>query len=226
MALSTHSRHCIRNSWLSVVVEKCHYTHFWQVTIDNILFSIFQNKSATAKTPDSRGKRTPPAKKATPQGPSPNKKSPSAGKSKSGSVSETSVASRSSSEVKKSLACDQTKTASPGSHSTPENDGNSLLWVDKYRPRSLKSLIGQQGDQSCANKLLRWLQNWHRHHSGNAKAPRQYKIISSLFIMFIWQWICLAWHCYSVDAVLFKADISWLVTVCSRLKSYCTKTSK
>ncbi|XP_028621086.1 replication factor C subunit 1 isoform X3 [Grammomys surdaster] len=37
-----------------------------------------------------------------------------------------------------------------------------LLWVDKYKPTSLKSIIGQQGDQSCANKLLRWLRNWHK----------------------------------------------------------------
>uniref|UniRef100_A0A673CJ00 Replication factor C subunit 1 n=1 Tax=Sphaeramia orbicularis TaxID=375764 RepID=A0A673CJ00_9TELE len=48
-------------------------------------------------------------------------------------------------------------------------EGASLLWVDKYRPRSLKTVIGQQGDQSCANKLLRWLQNWHKHHSGVPK---------------------------------------------------------
>ncbi|XP_074848716.1 replication factor C subunit 1 isoform X2 [Carettochelys insculpta] len=39
----------------------------------------------------------------------------------------------------------------------------SLLWVDKYKPTSLKTVIGQQGDQSCANKLLRWLQNWHKN---------------------------------------------------------------
>uniref|UniRef100_A0A8C2H087 Replication factor C subunit 1 n=1 Tax=Cyprinus carpio TaxID=7962 RepID=A0A8C2H087_CYPCA len=108
-----------------------------------------KNKSFKARTPDSRDKRTPPSKKATPQGPSPNKRSPSKGKSN----------------------FDQTKRASPVLYSTPENDGSSLLWVDKYRPRSLKNLIGQQGDQSCANKLLRWLQNWHKHHSGITKAP-------------------------------------------------------
>ncbi|KAA0722360.1 Replication factor C subunit 1 A1-P145 [Triplophysa tibetana] len=130
-----------------------------------------ENKTATAKTPNSRGKRTPPAKKSTPQGPSPNKRSPSSGKSNSGSASKRSVASRSSTDVKKSLTYDQTKSTSSASHSIPESDGNSLLWVDKYRPRSLKNLIGQQGDQSCANKLIRWLQNWHRHHGGNGKAP-------------------------------------------------------
>uniref|UniRef100_K7FN75 Replication factor C subunit 1 n=1 Tax=Pelodiscus sinensis TaxID=13735 RepID=K7FN75_PELSI len=40
-----------------------------------------------------------------------------------------------------------------------------LLWVDKYKPTSLKTVIGQQGDQSCANKLLRWLQNWYKNTS-------------------------------------------------------------
>ncbi|XP_021104259.1 replication factor C subunit 1 isoform X1 [Heterocephalus glaber] len=43
-----------------------------------------------------------------------------------------------------------------------ESKVDSLLWVDKYKPTSLKTIIGQQGDQSCANKLLRWLRNWHK----------------------------------------------------------------
>ncbi|XP_048219930.1 replication factor C subunit 1 isoform X2 [Perognathus longimembris pacificus] len=43
-----------------------------------------------------------------------------------------------------------------------ENRVENLLWVDKYKPTSLKTIIGQQGDQSCANKLLRWLRNWHK----------------------------------------------------------------
>ena len=46
-----------------------------------------------------------------------------------------------------------------------ENTVADLLWVDKYKPASLKAIIGQQGDQSCANKLLRWLQNWHKSPS-------------------------------------------------------------
>lgn len=45
---------------------------------------------------------------------------------------------------------------------SPENKVEDLLWVDKYKPTSLKTIIGQQGDQSCANKLLRWLRNWHK----------------------------------------------------------------
>ncbi|XP_071360428.1 replication factor C subunit 1 [Trachinotus anak] len=61
-------------------------------------------------------------------------------------------------------------TCSSTSPSTTGEDA-SLLWVDKYRPRSLKTVIGQQGDQSCANKLLRWLQNWHKNQSGPASKP-------------------------------------------------------
>ncbi|MEE6462241.1 hypothetical protein FKM82_001531 [Ascaphus truei] len=47
----------------------------------------------------------------------------------------------------------------------------SLLWVDKYKPTSTKGIIGQQGEQSCASKLLRWLKNWHRSHSSAEKKP-------------------------------------------------------
>ncbi|KAM8808604.1 replication factor C subunit 1 [Eudromia elegans] len=43
-----------------------------------------------------------------------------------------------------------------------EDGAERLLWVDKYKPTSLKAIIGQQGEQSCANKLLRWLRNWHK----------------------------------------------------------------
>lgn len=50
-------------------------------------------------------------------------------------------------------------------HDSSENKVANLLWVDKYKPTSLKTIIGQQGDQSCANKLLRWLQNWHKSPS-------------------------------------------------------------
>uniref|UniRef100_H0X6L1 Replication factor C subunit 1 n=1 Tax=Otolemur garnettii TaxID=30611 RepID=H0X6L1_OTOGA len=50
-----------------------------------------------------------------------------------------------------------------------ENKVENLLWVDKYKPTSLKTIIGQQGDQSCANKLLRWLRNWHESSSEDKK---------------------------------------------------------
>lgn len=46
-----------------------------------------------------------------------------------------------------------------------DSEAEILLWVDKYKPTSFKTIIGQQGDQSCANKLLRWLKNWYKNTS-------------------------------------------------------------
>ncbi|NXC06252.1 RFC1 factor, partial [Orthonyx spaldingii] len=50
-----------------------------------------------------------------------------------------------------------------------EDGTERLLWVDKYKPVSLKAIIGQQGEQSCANKLLRWLRNWHKNTLENGQ---------------------------------------------------------
>nr|XP_036858590.1 replication factor C subunit 1 [Manis javanica] len=55
-----------------------------------------------------------------------------------------------------------------------ENKVENLLWVDKYKPTSLKTIIGQQGDQSCANKLFRWLQHWHRSPSEDKKCGAKF----------------------------------------------------
>uniref|UniRef100_A0A8B9H2Q9 Replication factor C subunit 1 n=1 Tax=Astyanax mexicanus TaxID=7994 RepID=A0A8B9H2Q9_ASTMX len=121
-----------------------------------------------------------PSQKLTSQRPSgtktsPAKSSPSPKKTRPGSASTPgpSGSSRrdSAPEVKKSLEFG--KASPPVPRPAGEENGTSLLWVDKYRPRSLKNLIGQQGEQSCANKLLRWLQNWHKHHSGNTKPAGQ-----------------------------------------------------
>ncbi|XP_010217495.1 PREDICTED: replication factor C subunit 1 [Tinamus guttatus] len=51
-----------------------------------------------------------------------------------------------------------------------EDGAEKLLWVDKYKPTSLKAVIGQQGEQSCANKLLRWLRNWHKNTAEDRRA--------------------------------------------------------
>ncbi|XP_067892782.1 replication factor C subunit 1 [Heterodontus francisci] len=52
---------------------------------------------------------------------------------------------------------------------TSAKEEQSLLWVDKYRPAALKNIIGQQGEQSCANKLVRWLKKWHVNNSRDSK---------------------------------------------------------
>ncbi|NWI19906.1 RFC1 factor, partial [Crypturellus soui] len=51
-----------------------------------------------------------------------------------------------------------------------EDGAERLLWVDKYKPTCLKAIIGQQGEQSCANKLLRWLRNWHKTTTEDRRA--------------------------------------------------------
>ncbi|XP_073992983.1 germ line transcription factor 1 isoform X2 [Rhodnius prolixus] len=46
------------------------------------------------------------------------------------------------------------------------------LWADKYRPVNLKQLIGQQGEKSNVNKLLKWLKSWFDNRSGKKKISR------------------------------------------------------
>ncbi|KOC59072.1 Replication factor C subunit 1 [Habropoda laboriosa] len=41
--------------------------------------------------------------------------------------------------------------------------------VEKYRPRTMKQILGQQGDKSNAKKLYSWLMNWHKNQSGQVK---------------------------------------------------------
>ncbi|OQV24394.1 Replication factor C subunit 1 [Hypsibius exemplaris] len=36
-----------------------------------------------------------------------------------------------------------------------------VLWVDKYAPKTLMSVVGQHTPASPANKLVPWLRNWH-----------------------------------------------------------------
>ncbi|KAL1465882.1 hypothetical protein WDU94_005408, partial [Cyamophila willieti] len=43
------------------------------------------------------------------------------------------------------------------------------LWVDKYKPKTTKQIVGQQGDKSVVNKLTKWLKNWHINQSGTKK---------------------------------------------------------
>ncbi|CAF1201930.1 unnamed protein product [Adineta ricciae] len=59
------------------------------------------------------------------------------------------------------------KTTSSSSSTIPKTttDDSTLLWVDKYKPRTIKQLIGQQGDKSPVQKLIIWLRDWYQHHS-------------------------------------------------------------
>uniref|UniRef100_A0A3B3WUV9 Replication factor C subunit 1 n=1 Tax=Poecilia mexicana TaxID=48701 RepID=A0A3B3WUV9_9TELE len=136
-------------------------------------------KASNTRTPPSRtSKVTPKAQKISPsKGNSRSPKTPSPSKTgqahrASGSRTPTGRGSGQTARRELGLASSSSSSSAPGpSPPSPQGDAAGLLWVDKYRPRSLKAVIGQQGEQSCANKLLRWLQNWHRHHSGGADKP-------------------------------------------------------
>lgn len=71
------------------------------------------------------------------------------------------------------MSIKQEKPSSVKSLDLPPVGGKTecLLWVDKYKPTSVKTIIGQQGEQSCANKLIRWLRDWHKNHSTDEKKP-------------------------------------------------------
>ncbi|VDK83881.1 unnamed protein product [Litomosoides sigmodontis] len=47
---------------------------------------------------------------------------------------------------------------------SPDQEEVHLPWVDKYKPSSIKHLVGQNGEKSPMNKLLAWLRNWAKNH--------------------------------------------------------------
>lgn len=48
----------------------------------------------------------------------------------------------------------------------------NLQWVDKYKPTSLKQIIGQVGASSNAQKLLNWLGKWSSNNNGKKTHPK------------------------------------------------------
>ncbi|GAU93363.1 hypothetical protein RvY_05316 [Ramazzottius varieornatus] len=57
-------------------------------------------------------------------------------------------------------AVSQVPSTSSGGSPPSSHPQNFLLWVDKYQPKTLKNVVGQNGAASPAHKLLNWLQNW------------------------------------------------------------------
>ncbi|KAI9579253.1 replication factor C subunit 1 [Glossina fuscipes] len=43
---------------------------------------------------------------------------------------------------------------------------DNTAWVDKYKPSSIKDIVGQQGPSSNVNKLLNWLRKWFENRTG------------------------------------------------------------
>lgn len=48
----------------------------------------------------------------------------------------------------------------------------NMAWVDKYKPTSIKQIIGQAGPASNVQKLLNWLSKWHSNHDGKKVLQR------------------------------------------------------
>ncbi|XP_015252568.1 PREDICTED: replication factor C subunit 1 [Cyprinodon variegatus] len=135
--------------------------------------------SKTGSTSSQSSKSTPKAQKTSPskgnstspQTPSPSKTGQALSRGSKSSGSSTPSGRGSGQTARRELGLPSSSSSSAPGPPSPKGEAATLLWVDKYRPRSLKAVIGQQGDQSCANKLLRWLQNWHKHHSGGTGKP-------------------------------------------------------
>ncbi|KAL1399739.1 hypothetical protein pipiens_007966 [Culex pipiens pipiens] len=49
---------------------------------------------------------------------------------------------------------------------------DNMAWVDKYKPTSIKQIIGQAGPASNVQKLLNWLSKWHSNHDGKKVLQR------------------------------------------------------
>lgn len=139
-------------------------------------------KASKTRTPIKASRSTPAAQKispskgnsTSPHTPSPSKTSLAQGHASRTRGARTPSGRGSAQTARRELGLSSTSSSSSAPEaSVPEQTGEeaALMWVDKYRPRSLKAVIGQQGDQSCAKKLLRWLQNWHRHHGGGTLKP-------------------------------------------------------
>ncbi|GAB0188354.1 replication factor C subunit 1 [Grus japonensis] len=133
-----------------------------------------------AKKVESRPKRTPQKAEAGKRNFSPFKRDADNKKQKSTpekghiikSVKKETTAARKLLDFKRQTVEKKEAPKSNGISVSEINDGETerLLWVDKYKPASLKAIIGQQGEQSCANKLLRWLRNWHKNASEDGQA--------------------------------------------------------
>ncbi|KAF9409553.1 hypothetical protein HW555_011118 [Spodoptera exigua] len=48
---------------------------------------------------------------------------------------------------------------------------NTNMWVEKYKPQSIKQIIGQHGDASNVKKLMNWLTKWYVNRKAKLLKP-------------------------------------------------------
>ncbi|XP_023165351.1 replication factor C subunit 1 [Drosophila hydei] len=53
-----------------------------------------------------------------------------------------------------------------------EDDSMNMALVDKYKPTSIKEIVGQAGPSSNVTKLMNWLSKWYVNHDGTKKTQR------------------------------------------------------
>lgn len=57
---------------------------------------------------------------------------------------------------------------------------SSKALVEKYRPKSVKQILGQQGEKSNAKKLYNWLKAWSYHRTSKIQPSKPGKVLNLL----------------------------------------------
>ncbi|CAA99812.1 Replication factor C subunit 1 [Caenorhabditis elegans] len=81
-----------------------------------------------------------------------------------------------------SSSSSQVSTSSVVFQPKPSGPPPALSWVDKYKPKRMGELVGQNGDKSPINKLLEWIKDWAKHNLGEGakiKKPKPAPWMSS-----------------------------------------------
>ncbi|KAF4736324.1 replication factor C subunit 1, partial [Perkinsus olseni] len=66
------------------------------------------------------------------------------------------------------VTIDPVKPASSGKDNSSKGNVKGILWTDKYKPRTLKDLVG---NNAPITKLRTWLQDWEKIHVHGQKKP-------------------------------------------------------
>lgn len=78
------------------------------------------------------------------------------------------------STTKKSSTCTSSENTFKATSDSKTKDDvssyfNAKAWVDRYKPKSVNQIIGQQGAGSNCQKLKNWLNKWFTNHNGKTK---------------------------------------------------------
>ncbi|KAM7364266.1 germ line transcription factor 1 [Cochliomyia hominivorax] len=75
-------------------------------------------------------------------------------------------------EIKTELDLDRKPVIKQEFPRPPPVTEDMMAWVDKYKPASVKDIIGQQGPSSNVAKLTNWLSKWYINHDGKKKLQK------------------------------------------------------